>query len=100
MSPADPPDSMTRREFGHLVSSALAAVGQETSGGSTTTAWRADFPALAQSVNGRPLVYLDSAATTLRPSAVIQAVTRFYAGETRIPPPRCTRWRDARTTST
>lgn len=64
---------MTRREFGHLVSSALAAV--------TTNDWRADFPALAQSVNGRPLVYLDSAATTLRPSAVIQAVTRFYAGD-------------------
>ncbi len=39
---------------------------------------RADFPALAQSVNGRPLVYLDNAATTQKPLAVIEAVSRFY----------------------
>ena len=40
---------------------------------------RADFPALAQSVNGHPLVYLDSAATSQKPRAVIDAVSRFYA---------------------
>ncbi len=40
---------------------------------------RADFPALAQSVHGRPLVYLDSAATSQKPRAVIEAVARFYA---------------------
>ena len=40
---------------------------------------RADFPALAQAVHGRPLVYLDSAATTQKPRAVIDAVSRFYA---------------------
>ena len=40
---------------------------------------RADFPALAQSVHGRPLVYLDSAATSQKPRAVIDAVSRFYA---------------------
>jgi cysteine desulfurase/selenocysteine lyase len=39
---------------------------------------RADFPALAQQVHGRPLVYLDSAATTQRPRAVLDAVTEFY----------------------
>ncbi len=39
---------------------------------------RADFPALAQTVNGRPLVYLDNAATTQKPLAVIEAVSRFY----------------------
>jgi cysteine desulfurase/selenocysteine lyase len=38
---------------------------------------RADFPALAQLVRGRPLAYLDSAATTQVPAAVIQAVARF-----------------------
>ena len=42
--------------------------------------WRAAFPALRQKVNGRPLVYLDSAATTLRPQAVIDAVAGFYSG--------------------
>ncbi len=40
-------------------------------------ALRDQFPALQQSVNGHPLAYLDSAATTLRPRAVIDALTRF-----------------------
>jgi cysteine desulfurase/selenocysteine lyase len=40
---------------------------------------RADFPALSQEVHGRPLVYLDSAATALKPQSVIDAVTRVYA---------------------
>ena len=39
---------------------------------------RADFPALHQQVNGRPLVWLDNAATTQKPRAVIDALTRFY----------------------
>lgn len=39
---------------------------------------KADFPALHQEVNGRPLVYLDSAATTQKPRSVIEAVERFY----------------------
>src|SRR5690606_25587040 len=40
---------------------------------------RRDFPALAQEVHGKPLVYLDSAATALKPQAVIDAVTNVYA---------------------
>lgn len=40
---------------------------------------RADFPALHQQVHGKPLVYLDSAATALKPQAVIDAVTNVYA---------------------
>ncbi|HEY8484054.1 MAG TPA: cysteine desulfurase [Longimicrobiales bacterium] len=39
---------------------------------------RSEFPALDQEVNGRPLVYLDSAATAQRPRAVIEAVAEFY----------------------
>ncbi|MFO0573651.1 MAG: SufS family cysteine desulfurase [Polyangia bacterium] len=39
---------------------------------------RADFPALAQEVNGRPLVYLDSAATAQKPVAVLRALERAY----------------------
>lgn len=39
---------------------------------------RADFPALAQTVHGHPLVYLDSAASAQRPRAVLDAVTAFY----------------------
>jgi cysteine desulfurase/selenocysteine lyase len=39
---------------------------------------RADFPALHQQVHGRPLVYLDNAATTQKPQAVIDAIARYY----------------------
>src|SRR5690606_7451609 len=41
-------------------------------------ALRAQFPALDQKVNGRPLVYLDSAATALKPRRVIDAVESVY----------------------
>ncbi len=40
---------------------------------------RMDFPALHQDVHGKPLVYLDSAATSLKPQAVIDAVADVYA---------------------
>lgn len=43
--------------------------------------WRQQFPALGQQVNGHPLAYLDSAATTLRPQAVIAAVSHFYESD-------------------
>ncbi|SEL88245.1 cysteine desulfurase /L-selenocysteine selenide-lyase (L-alanine-forming) [Stigmatella aurantiaca] len=39
---------------------------------------RADFPILLQEVRGRPLVYLDSAASAQKPQAVIDALVRFY----------------------
>ncbi len=40
---------------------------------------RDQFPILGQQVNGHPLVYLDNAATTQKPRAVIAALDRFYA---------------------
>jgi cysteine desulfurase/selenocysteine lyase len=39
---------------------------------------RKDFPALSQSVHGKPLVYLDNAATAQTPLAVIDAIRKFY----------------------
>ena len=39
---------------------------------------RADFPILGQRINGRPLVYLDNAATSQKPRHVIDAVRRYY----------------------
>jgi cysteine desulfurase/selenocysteine lyase len=42
---------------------------------------RRDFPVLAQSVHGYPLVYLDNAATTQKPVQVIEAVRHYYEHE-------------------
>ena len=42
---------------------------------------REDFPILRQRIRGKPLVYLDNAATSQKPQAVIDAVTRFYTAE-------------------
>ncbi len=42
---------------------------------------RQDFPILSERVRGKPLVYLDNAATSQKPRAVIDAVSRFYATE-------------------
>ncbi|RKH08282.1 cysteine desulfurase [Corallococcus sp. CA053C] len=39
---------------------------------------RGDFPILRQEVRGRPLVYLDSAATGQKPQAVLDALTHYY----------------------
>ena len=39
---------------------------------------RQDFPILHQQVNGHPLVYLDNAATTQKPNAVIDAIANYY----------------------
>jgi cysteine desulfurase/selenocysteine lyase len=41
-------------------------------------ALRKDVPILEQSINGRPLVYLDNAATSQKPLAVIQAMDEYY----------------------
>jgi cysteine desulfurase/selenocysteine lyase len=42
---------------------------------------RAHFPILNQRVNGKPLVYLDNAATTQKPRVVIDAITRYYEAD-------------------
>lgn len=39
---------------------------------------REDFPVLRQKVHGKPLAWLDNAATTQKPQSVIDAVSRFY----------------------
>jgi cysteine desulfurase/selenocysteine lyase len=39
---------------------------------------REDFPILARTINGHPLVYLDSAASSQKPRAVIEAIVRYY----------------------
>ena len=47
----------------------------------TQTNWsalRKDFPILNQRVNGHPLIYFDNAATSQKPRAVIEALSRYY----------------------
>ena len=42
---------------------------------------RAEFPILKQTVYGKPLVYLDNAATSQKPAPVIEATTRYYSAD-------------------
>ena len=42
---------------------------------------REDFPILDQMVNGKPLVYLDNAATTQKPQVVIDALVNYYTSD-------------------
>jgi cysteine desulfurase / selenocysteine lyase len=84
---------VTRRDLGRLVTGVLAV--DTTSPGSGRTAasralspvhrWRQQLPALAHSVVGERLVYLDSAATTQRPKAVLEALTNFYCRDNASP---------------
>src|SRR5579859_7415608 len=51
---------------------------QEIASGLDVERLRADFPILREVVNGRPLVYLDNAATSQKPESVIQALVHYY----------------------
>ena len=42
---------------------------------------REDFPILHQMINGKPLVYMDNAATTQKPQAVIDALVSYYSND-------------------
>jgi SufS family cysteine desulfurase len=58
-------------------------VGSSAASGQTTPreppGWPSTFPALSQQVNDHRLIYLDSAATTLRPQSVIDALVDYYS---------------------
>jgi cysteine desulfurase / selenocysteine lyase len=49
--------------------------------------WPSTFPALRQRVNDHPLCFLDSAATTLRPQSVIDALVEYYSTDNANPSP-------------
>ncbi len=55
--------------------------GREAPARLDVAAIRADFPILASTVRGKPLVYLDSAASSQRPRPVLEAVERLYTSE-------------------
>jgi cysteine desulfurase / selenocysteine lyase len=45
---------------------------------SLATLTRQDFPILQQEINGKPLVYLDNAATSQKPIAMLNALRHYY----------------------
>ncbi|HLB01140.1 MAG TPA: aminotransferase class V-fold PLP-dependent enzyme, partial [Bacteroidota bacterium] len=55
-----------------------AAAGSRAPAAFDVSSARKDFPILASTVHGRPLVYLDNAATTQKPRSVIDALGKFY----------------------
>jgi cysteine desulfurase / selenocysteine lyase len=64
----------------------LTSVSQQPKTGSAARGFdveklRRDFPILEQRVHGNPLVYLDNAATSQKPQAVIDAISRYYEQE-------------------
>lgn len=73
---------MQRRDFLGVLGAAAAGgvmpINMESKPATPVEEWRAHFPALAQEVNGHPLAYLDTAATALRPTPVIEAIADFY----------------------
>jgi len=74
---------LERRQFLGTIATAagVARVGLDVPAAAGITEVRNAFPALSQRINGHPLVYLDSAATTLRPNPVIDAVAQYYRTE-------------------
>ena len=63
---------------GPAASTAASAGDRRASANAFARTARSDFPALQQEVNGRPLVYLDNAASTQKPDAVINAIAHYY----------------------
>ncbi len=60
------------------VGEAAPAGARRAAGPLDVAAVRSEFPILRQTVRGKPLVYLDNAATTQKPRAVIDAIRRYY----------------------
>ena len=59
--------------------SAFGSVARSPEVAQAPVRWRDDFPILSTTVRGKPLVYLDNAATTQKPRRVIDAVSGYYA---------------------
>jgi len=60
---------------------AAANILTQSSGGFDPNIVRQDFPILSEVVNGKPLIWLDNAATTQKPHVVIERLSQFYLHE-------------------
>ncbi len=58
-----------------------ATAAEPPGGGFDPEVIRQDFPVLGRKVHGKPLVYLDNAATTQKPLSVLEAMDRFYRND-------------------
>ncbi|MDD2547603.1 MAG: family 2A encapsulin nanocompartment cargo protein cysteine desulfurase, partial [Burkholderiaceae bacterium] len=66
---------------GHAAPAAVPHAGHSAHPAFDVHAVRRDFPVLQERVNGRPLAWLDNAATTHKPQSVIDRIAHFYAHE-------------------
>ena len=78
---SDPTGNQTQDQNGH--GPAPLHKGTTTSGLNSydVNAIRADFPILSQTMHGKPLNYLDNAATTQKPQVVIDSLVQYYTEE-------------------
>jgi cysteine desulfurase / selenocysteine lyase len=83
--PANPVSAANRPAYYFLEHTGPGLLVQEAARGFSTpydvNLIRRDFPILREQVNGRPLVWLDNAATTQKPQAVIDRLKYFYEHE-------------------
>jgi cysteine desulfurase/selenocysteine lyase len=59
----------------------IASIAARSQAGFNVSRIREDFPILRQTVHGKPLVYLDNAATTQKPRAVLDALMAYYSAD-------------------
>ena len=76
---AETPDEDPIHAAVHRASSPVAGPVARQRGRSTCRPFATSFPLLHQQVHGKPLAWLDNAATTQKPQSVIDAMSRFYA---------------------
>jgi hypothetical protein len=76
------PDDVTERDrYGlrfDVLSRCLQALQERIGRGRLGEAVRDDFPILTQEVNNKPLIYLDNAATSQKPTSVIDSIMDYY----------------------
>src|SRR5947199_7041548 len=66
------------RWSGSCLRNSMSSLSKQVIAGFDVEQYREDFPVLKQNIHGKPLVYLDSAATAQKPFAVIDAIRRFH----------------------
>ncbi|HEV2638671.1 MAG TPA: family 2A encapsulin nanocompartment cargo protein cysteine desulfurase [Actinocrinis sp.] len=81
--PSTPADGPARYYFVDEPEVPAVPVGSSFTAGPAFDVWavRRDFPILAERVHGRPLIWLDNAATTQKPQAVLDRLVQFYSHE-------------------